>query len=385
MQPPYHDQQEAQARLEEQQRNLQALPQFFSSDLDVVPVLPVELVNEPYSFYDNGSRLEITRRRPKFLFKIDINSVSCTVGSRTFRKLNLRRAVGIIGGVPQKEESNISVIAVYDTYGLGVAYTYLRHLYYHKYNADNPFWLVIYLIGSLVVLQPGLNPDMNSASPYYTLFLCSQIMRELEKLESQQPKMLGTLETVPEGTLPEDVLSRIISSRRVSKTIAADIQGRVCGEIPTMGELWEANGTLIDYQTTLQLEDGTYIIRGLEEEGIEERTLHRDRNTFIMTYTLGARDRDLSRSRVVIFSLGVYSSAFEAVGCDPEVSIDSMLRKIARETHLTAANLDSICGWILQLSYEFGQNMENRTFRSIYDLGEELDRLIEVALYHYEH
>lgn len=199
--------------------------QFFPSYLEEVS-LPVELENEPYSFEDNGYRPEITKRRTDFFFQVTARAV-CTIGRKRIIG-PLQRAISPGATHPVKSSTKISVLTVYDTYGLAIAHKYLESLYYR--SQVNPEWILVYLVGSLYAIDPSITEDVIDSSKYHILYLCTLIMRGLENMDKREPKMMGQLSDVPEGTLPADILSAIIGSRRVSKAIASDVQDRVCNE-----------------------------------------------------------------------------------------------------------------------------------------------------------
>lgn len=216
----------------ELERNVRNLPFFVLRPSDVSEAeMPSDLVNEPYAFIDNGARPEIIRSRPKFQYQIVRGDVSCTIGTgpselKTKWSGHTRPALNPTYGSPAKASTNISVVTVYDTYGLSVVYAYLKHLYNRKYNASYPAWLYVYLEGSLLVLRSDFQTtdELRSVGTAYVLYLCSLLLSELSILDAKQPKMQGSLESVEEGTLPPEVLAQIIRSQRVAKPIASQVR-----------------------------------------------------------------------------------------------------------------------------------------------------------------
>lgn len=212
-------------------KKIEKLPEFFPSYLDDVP-LPNELRNEPFALVDTKLRPEIRLSRRRFVFEIEGDSRPvCTVGSSVIRGTPPLLASEV--PVNMKRRSNVSVLSVYETYGLEIAYSYLHFLYTVKYLRYAPQWLTIYLLGSLLEIEGRtIITASDPGDKYKTLYLCSTIMRALEHRDSMQPKLRSPLRSVPEGTLPPDVLSRILDSTRVSKTIAKDVRGERCNAVP---------------------------------------------------------------------------------------------------------------------------------------------------------
>ena len=206
------------------------LPQFITNTRTEGPdlVLPEELLNEPWTFDDTGLRLELKSRRPKFLFKIDEEGVaSCIVGTSYIGDQDLGGLPDNFDGARMKRTSNISVLSVYSNYGLDITYEYLWYLYHNKHPRLAVAWLTTYLASSLdEILGPeralSFRHKLSDTSPYHAIYLCSEIMRLLEQRDNREPKLVSDLTDVPEGTLPADLLARVIGSARISKELALE-------------------------------------------------------------------------------------------------------------------------------------------------------------------
>ncbi|CAH6419534.1 Hypothetical protein POVR2_LOCUS38 [uncultured virus] len=184
-------------------------PSFFNSHLQEVD-LPLELYNEPYSWYDNEYRAEIVTLRDEFRYEIRGSTATCSIRD------------GMIEGeeqdytTPSKATSNVSVLTVYDTYGLQVTYAFLKNLYSRKYQQDAPDWLMIYLEGSMMAIDPAYE-ESGYQGPYSILYLCLLIYSELELIDRETFRPLDSLE--PSSMLPTDIVARITGSERISKAV----------------------------------------------------------------------------------------------------------------------------------------------------------------------
>ncbi|CAH6419881.1 Hypothetical protein POVR2_LOCUS113 [uncultured virus] len=357
---------------------------FFPSHLPDVD-LPEELLNEPFAYEDNGYRPEVTVRRPPFLFQIEDIAGRPNCLSGRARVIGTDNDEGSADGVV-KPATNISVVTVYDTYGLAVAYKYLEYLHAMPYNSpdsvDVPSWIVVYLIGSLCVLQPDTDQRTETfdTTNYHILYLCSQLMRELEYLESSKPKMLGSIEEVATDVLPADILSRIVGSRRVSKEIAEDVQREQCTELLDSLEVSRANAG--NYRgSTVLLRAGTCML--ISSSGSEWRLIREGRR-FVLQYREESNSLNAYMNGTIVnYPLATYSKAYRARGCNPAASIVVLLERIRRETLTSEEYVLSMMKWLVQLSYELDTNKQDMIFADIYELGEVLDELIELTIAQY--
>lgn len=54
-----------------------------------------------------------------------------------------------------------------------------------------------------------------------------------------------------------------------------------------------------------------------------------------------------------------------------------------RLNQVSESIVSGIMSWVIQLSYELNENERDMVFDSIYELGEELDRLLEIIITEY--
>lgn len=376
----------------ELERNMQNLPFFVLRPSDVSESeMPSELANEPYAFIDDGARPEITRPRPKFQYEIINGDVTCFVGSDIDRLKvewsgHARPAPNATYADPIKASTNISVVAVYDTYGLSVAYAYLRHLYNRKYNASYPAWLYVYLEGSLLVLRSEFRTtdELRNSGTAYILYLCSLLLSELSILDAKQPRMQGLLQNVDSSVLPPEVLAQILRSQRVAKPITSQVraentrQAREIAQIErclsplTYDELLAASD---GYGTYFNADTGSYILRGR----MEFWSLGRAGDTFgLIRGQRAPQPSENEQLRAV--SLGTYERAFEKRGCDVDKSMrDFLLRVLDNYRVVTDDNLEDALANIVQLSSDTTAGRPG-SFVGVDEVSVEIRRLIEAAI-----
>lgn len=361
-------------------RNVKELPDFPEfSFVKLVPV-PIELWNEPYAFIDTGDRPEIVVPRPLFKYSIRERMLAAGVGGMArYRNANLDA-----DQIPVKNASNVSVITVYDTYGLDIAYSYLHHLYSHKYDQRHPDWLALYLMASLSVLTPKAIEGDVAVGPVDILYLCTRLVAELSNLENKQPKMLGTLQ--PSSQLTTDIIGKITGSERISKSVTAGARAVRCTELPTQEELdaieEQAPGTLSNGSLFILL----YLVEVGDRAGESEWSLSRVGNSFILGFKDGLETpgfRDLDGYDVVQHSLDAYAAVFDSRNCNVNASIHGMLVDLKeRLAVVTEANVAEVSAWVVQLNYDTGAGEEG-TFYGLVGLGRLFQRLVDIAILQY--
>lgn len=350
---------------------------FFHAFLSDIPALPEELKNEPFTFEDSGYRPEVTSRRD--IFEFDAGTAtrrpSCKVGhKRIHGEFNHAR-----DKIPEKSTTNISVATVYDTYGLAIAYSYLKRLYGLSRYSE---WILVYLRGSVLAL--GMEeelPRLRTRPSDHILYLCVFLCVELGKLDAAQPKMIGSLEEVPEGTLPADVLSLIIGSQRVSKEIASDVQRERCARVLNSDELRLSNaGNLRVRGLATKITEQEYTLVSPSEE---QWSLKEDGGRFLLTYSEQATDVDsYLHGDIVNYPLVIFMDVYRRRGCDPRGTVVNLLSMIRRSS-IELWTPRQVAGWLLVLSYELNTNKEDIVFPNLFSVGEELDELIEAAIQKY--
>lgn len=167
--------------------------------------------------FDDGYRVEIVRQRELFLFEIDRDSCSVTYSGIVYRLAHEPASIRLES--MWKPRSNVSILAVYDTYGLDVALLFLCYLVKRIECRQNPEWLQAYLEACLGVIRGDLMGCALVCSPGMARGLASEIEWELRTLDKMQPRGLGELDVAVMNQLPLELLARIINSTRVSKAI----------------------------------------------------------------------------------------------------------------------------------------------------------------------
>ncbi|CAH6421253.1 Hypothetical protein POVR2_LOCUS322 [uncultured virus] len=366
------------------ERNVTNLPAFPDLEYGQEVSLPEELLNEPYSFYDNGLRPEITVRRAPFSYSIDeygtpsLLAIDMRIAKNNQAMAARPRSRGMrIHDVPEKRTSNYSVLNVYDTYGYDVARSFLKHIYYHKFNSDNQQWLSVYLEGSLKA--NGLdyfNPVEEEKGISYVFYLCYEIQRKLREIDQSQPKMKGQLQDI--GTyLPADILNRIIPSERVSKSIASQVRYEKCDYTPTNEELdsyhdYNNEGiSLLEesiYASFSSGHDKHLSIEQVEDDLFEVRDDYDDLR-YSMTY------------KSVLYTLETYEAYYRSQGCNVSSSMQGMLKKLlARLDTNHEAYLDEILPWFLLLARDSDDILGEYTLE---DIWTELRRLVNATIDRY--
>jgi hypothetical protein len=261
----------------------------------------------------------------------------------------------------RKKETHCSILSIYDTYGLSITRRYIEHLQSMASNCVD-----IYLIGCLIVLRlDRLEREMNLIGSYmHVSNLCSRIDDELVKLESKQPRMLGELE-VCNIELPIHILATIILSNRVSKALTqARWIVRPC--IPTRPlSSYQPGCTLIDEASDC------FIPYVQDHLSMQWKMMDHLGSPVLICSSL--INYDVNRVMVVEYSLHHYSRYTDVV---------RMLRDLSnRLSIVTEENKPEVRAWIVQLSYDTGRETMSRhkTFANLVELGDELQRLIQVA------
>ena len=159
------------------------------------------------------SQTSFTKRDP-FSFEIAASELRCTIGDKTI----------VLGGCclppPTKNKSKVSVISVYDVYGLEVTYAFLKHL--HTKEGDKT-WIATYLSASLLILDERTE----SAWPYMRmedkiLHLTTTLLYYLKAMDDMQPRVSeSTSETAL--VLPVELIARITNN----PTLCCEVRDQV--------------------------------------------------------------------------------------------------------------------------------------------------------------
>ncbi|CAH6420510.1 Hypothetical protein POVR2_LOCUS179 [uncultured virus] len=337
-------------------------PEFFGNPFGSEVELPEELLNEPYSYEDNGLRPDVVKERPRFLFRIQANG-DCyfNLGTVTYQPSRSEHR----NQVPEKSSTTVSVVTVYDTYGLDVVYAYLKYLYTDLYTSDSDTWLTTYLRGSLAVLRP----DALSRKVYSDdiLSLASLIFLDLAYLDSTQPKVHGSPTTVA-PQLPPELLSMLLASDRIAKSVTSSRMELRCDKIPTTRELMAANTSIVS--PICLLPTGEYIkIINTEEFGHLYYILtYREDSWVFEAVSVEREELDLTDAEIVGHPIQDYDKVFFSRGCSTLDSSIPMLEDVLiRMRRATVRSLPEVCSWYMSLvwGFEDGEVEEIGSFESL--------------------
>jgi hypothetical protein len=316
--------------------------------------IPIELKDEPYSYEPSGYKVEILVPRPRFLFDISKHEVNVYVGrdmvSSGGTKLKHNE------DLPAKHISNVSVLTVYDTYGLDVTYAYLNYLYHNKFYERHPLWLSIYLMGSYVAMTDKYI-EVEDATDAEVLMSISMILLELVQREAEKFKPLAS--EPASRNLPPELIARIIGSTRLSKDVSKQVMRNKCSSIPKPEDMlgWS------DWPDTL-----AYHIEGwsrLDFRAIDDREVDTQLAFYLKRivssnrFILGiAETQDMEQERgerVAAVSLHSYYAYFKYIGCNWRQSLDLVISDLRKKIiPVTDDTLEDLCAWTIQLHSDIG-------------------------------
>lgn len=368
--------------------NKKDLSDFFPSPCAHTVPLPEELFNEPYSHNDNGDRPEMKVYRPRFLFETHPrDGYICLIGRRELKREGRDAFWYAKTDEPKKGCCVHSVVNIYDTYGLSIAYAFLQHLYYHKNWKTE--WLAGYLRGSLAVLDSGALDTGRESND--VLYLSSLLMLQLTVLDSRQSRTTDETTVAPE--LPIEILARIINSTRISHRLTAEVMSYRIALIPTIEELDSyaiypstvrvGNSWNVTWTTPVSLVAGLWDSEQDEnrETLVREWQLVRDGEIFTLRLLEGDDVPDAEQDGYVAqYALDTYEDVCRARDCDGPVAVQTMLRRMSERLAIVSdTNVDEMCAWIVQLSHDTLDG-ENKVMVGKSELGVELQRLIAIAI-----
>ncbi|CAH6419875.1 Hypothetical protein POVR2_LOCUS110 [uncultured virus] len=154
-------------------------------------LLPLELLNEPFVLVDNGLRAELIEKRLKFNWSIPDMVTDIA-----------------------KTTSNVSILNVYNTYGLQIAIEYVKYLLYIS-TEEIESWISSYIEDSYLHL--GLKHSWSTKTvAQYSI----SIIKELRRLDS---KNVYGLPTDACCNMPVELVARMIPSVRLSKRVTEQV------------------------------------------------------------------------------------------------------------------------------------------------------------------
>lgn len=361
--------------------------------------VPAELENEPFSYNDTKLRPDVRSSviRPVFLFLIrSQRQISCIVNGRSVhvqqnsmsRGMRPSRTRADMFGssyrtvlVPDKAASGVSVVSVYDLYGLDVALSFVNNLCTRWKENPESEWLFSYLVGSLCVLDLKYE-NLNIED---TVQAANLLLSELIGLEGRQPKMLGSL--VSEGTsLPPEVLARITGNPFISASITRELRATRC-QVPTLEQV----ATIYKSRFTGTAIDGPYLgsylmltdIPGQDNVQVNRIARTGTNQLEFSSVQVSMEKRVLELVEPAAFSLKDYARWFKMKGCDAQDSSLRMLLEVKR-AHATVneTNLDTACAWFIQLNYDTERNSTGTRYLTMDQLADELTMMIDDAIAH---
>ena len=182
------------------------------------PTLPIELLSEPYTTRTSCNLAEIIIPRARFLFEITTNYVSVTIGSCIVSLLYHPDPIEP-SSLPCKCTSNVSLLTVYDTYGIVIAREFLHYLYYVMKHGTGS-WLDSYLYGCARVLD--------TKSTY------SDLRRALDALDIANNMPTVTITYMP---LPVEIVAKIVNSYRISNHLSSYVRSQREQYIPILSQV----------------------------------------------------------------------------------------------------------------------------------------------------
>jgi hypothetical protein len=341
--------------------------------------LPEELENEPYTIKDNGFKPEI-RIKSKTLFHIifEEDVILLWVGNQDYFMQTDYRAI-----LPQKSSTKISVVDIYENYGLYIVHSFLKYLYSHPISRRNPLWLVMYLQGSILTIQPTF-PVLDDITDGYILYLSSFLFSNFIIMESSMPK-LTNLKKIEgsEPPVPPEILAKIFQSTRLSKELHNITLFNKCVKDPvTLDELSFTEGGIQTFYLS-----GIYFCEWDDEVGNFHISIL-DTNTPVSLYHLSGIEAENKHQllmdevetdvQITGYSLSSYKRAYENRDCPVKKSIISLLDNLSKD-EVNAENYTQTCTWIVQLSVDT-QYLTDNIFETYNDLELKLKKLIMIAI-----
>jgi hypothetical protein len=251
---------------------------FISFPSLVLQKIPQELENEPYSNTDSDYRPEIRYRTNLFKYEIEEYTSKCYIDSVTVYKKIKPSAI-----VPEKNISYLSLLDIYNNYGLNITYSFMYYLYYNPLSIKNPVYLVCYLEGSMVALNLDrrclkrcfgiINSDKEVNIGDQILYASEKILSKLIEMDAKYPKLIDNQQsTIINQQIPMEILSYIIRSIRVCKSMSAMVLYDRYKINPTIDELefvqWYYNKSdCVHYTYNEVTKENIYICNTLRDGG----------------------------------------------------------------------------------------------------------------------
>ncbi|CAH6420348.1 Hypothetical protein POVR2_LOCUS132 [uncultured virus] len=272
--------------------------------------LPLELLNEPYTDTDNGYRPEIVVRRRKYYYSDPYSS--------------------------KKQSTKLSILNIYDTYGLGITLLFLDHLEQNYH----PSRLYVYIQDACVLLGCDRDEVPDSLADQLAF-----IRDELTRRAEMWPKITGPDCTV---SMPIELVAKITGSERISHEVTKHVwinrhivpsPELIVAEIYDSWSVFKYANGLYTYCSTyshLQLEkkDNKYVLTDL---GVD--------------YMPCVSEGDNGEPEIVGCSLSSYYLWFNSIGCKPDKQMKLLLDSLRDKFQvLNESNVEQACAWLLSLT-----------------------------------
>ncbi|CAH6420487.1 Hypothetical protein POVR2_LOCUS173 [uncultured virus] len=330
------------------------IPFHLPTSVTLIALHP-DLINEPYRKKDTGVRHDCfpDSETPYFTFSCKSGKPTCTIGRVTVtsnKTFKMKRN--------WKLESNLTVLDVYNTYGLDMACSYLHHICKLKLSAKYPDMLRIYLIGNLSLVQLELaariyEPKMLSSPVQDILISSYALLSELAMREGKQPRMLGEL--VPHETnLPVELLAKIFQSKRINKQIAEQVTMQRQSRSLRVGEV----AARAIYPSVKYSNQFRYWVASSPKHSwlLQVVEVDDEEDEYSLTYENKAIG---SSGEIVLYSYRDYARLQNA--SDQLGVLDKLLAHCKLDKPEEVTDLELFCPWIVLLASEIGDSKLART------------------------
>ncbi|CAH6420607.1 Hypothetical protein POVR2_LOCUS204 [uncultured virus] len=183
--------------------------------------LPLELLNEPFCYNDNLYRPEIIVPRSKFEYTIESDSILVKIAGAVVHRFYNDNAC-----VPTKSSSNVSILNIYDTYGLQITLSFLKHL---GSIPDDNRYVQAYLDGCSCL------PELKARAGLDKKFLIEALACCLVSIDKAQ--LVGIANPLASCSMPIEIVAMITQSLRVSKTVSKLVISHREATIPSLAHV----------------------------------------------------------------------------------------------------------------------------------------------------
>ncbi|CAH6419565.1 Hypothetical protein POVR2_LOCUS70 [uncultured virus] len=284
--------------------------------------LPDELLNEPFPDYrDNGLRVEIVIPRPRFEYTISASRVEVKMRGEI-----LHSKQHYTWSVPSKSSSRISILNVYDTYGLEIAVLFLQHVLGMKAKYD--CFIDVYLDGCLSAL--GISVPKSYIPPDIEKLVTAH----LNKIDKRQPRGISDATVC---TLPIELVPLVTQSLRISKAVSSLILAHRETLVPIMSHVigWCASDRTLYYKEFVDWRSQHFSISRMHD------------GQFLLQPSTGGH---LRRSNPRVMGVGTksYRAYYRSRGCNPDRAMLHLLAKLQQD--VATMSLIEVGAWLCQLS-----------------------------------